>query len=431
MAVTLGLTTSMATGADAKEKPAASEVGVSATEIHVAVVADVDTPLAPNLFVGSRDAVLGFAKYINATGGLAGRKLVVDFYDSKLNPTETRNAEINACTNDLAMIGTSSVFLTSVDEMRSCKDLAGDVTGLPDIPFVTTAQVQACSDQSFPMTGSLVVCSTKDSHPQTYHTNIGRARYFKKKFGKDLHGVYIFGSDSKSARDSGFATLGQMRAAGIASDEDFDRTGRATQPEYTPIVQAMKAKGSNYAACTGQYTCTVLLRKEAAIQGLTDVKVWDCAVQCYDPKFLAAGGSDVEGQYIYLNYLPFLDKKEQKANKMLGNFVKYTGADKADGFGAYAWPAAVAFRDAVNTIVKKSGVNGLTRKALFTELNAIHKFDADGMFGTMDFAGRTLTPCFVLLQVKNGRFVRVAPKKVGTMDCTPSNQIDVQLDITK
>ena len=34
---------------------------------------------------------------------------------------------------------------------------------------------------------------------------------------------------------------------------------------------------------------------------------------------------------------------------MLANFVKYTGADKADGFGVYAWSAMIAFRDAVNT----------------------------------------------------------------------------------
>ncbi len=33
---------------------------------------------------------------------------------------------------------------------------------------------------------------------------------------------------------------------------------------------------------------------------------------------------------------------------MLANFVKYTGADKADGFGVYSWSAAIAFRDAVN-----------------------------------------------------------------------------------
>ena len=54
------------------------------------------------LITGARDAVQGFAKYINSKaggGGLAGRKVVVDFIDSKLNGDETRNAIIKACQN--------------------------------------------------------------------------------------------------------------------------------------------------------------------------------------------------------------------------------------------------------------------------------------------------------------------------------------------
>jgi ABC-type branched-subunit amino acid transport system substrate-binding protein len=429
--VTVGTTTATGLpGRAAAEKPTATEVGVTPTEIHVAVVADVDNSIAPNLFAGSRDAVLGYAKYVNKTGGIAGRKLVVDFYDSKLNPNETRNAEIQACQNDLAMVGTSSVFLVSVDDMRSCKDKAGAATGIPDIPVVSTARVQACSDQSFPVTGSLVVCSTQNDHPQTYVAPVGRGLWYQKNVEKDLHGVYIFGSDSKSARDSAFATLGQLRAIGIKSDGDFDRSGAAQQSEYTAIVQAIKSNGSNYAQCTGQYTCTVLLRKEATLQGVNSVKVWDCAGQCYDPKFLTSGGPDVEGQYVTLNYLPFLDKKEQKANKALGNFVKYTGATKVDGFGAYAWPAADAFRQAIDSIVKKDGVNGITRQAIFGALNGMHDFDAGGILGTTDLASRQLTNCYVLLQVRNGQFARVYPKKPGTMSCVPKNVLDVKLDIS-
>ncbi len=275
-----------------------------------------------------------------------------------------------------------------------------------------------------------VLCATKDQHPQTFQASIGRAFYYQKKFGKDLHGVYVFGSDSKSARDSSFASgLGQMRAVGIKSDGDFDRKGAATQPEFTEIVQKIKSSNSNYAQCTGQYTCTVNLRKEATLQGVNSVKVWDCGVQCYDKKFLSAGGSDVEGEFVDTLFLPFLDKKEQKANKMLANFVKYTGADKVDGFGAYAWSAAIAFRDAVNAVVKTDGVNGLTRAKLFAALNNIHKFNADGMFGTVDLAARGVTPCHVLMQVKNGTYVRVQPKKAGTFDCAAKNAIQVKLDL--
>lgn len=429
-ALALGVTAGSAAGQASDETPTATDVGITAKEIRIAVVADVDNPIAPNLFKGSADAVRGFAKYINANGGLAGRRLVVEFLDSKLNPNETRNAQIAACEKAFAMVGTSAVFLTSVDDMRNCKDSTGAATGIPDIPFVTTALVHQCSDQSFPMAPPQVLCETKDQNPQTFQANVARGYYFQKKYGDDLHGVYVFGSDSKSARDASFASLGQLRAIGIASDEDFDRSGFAQQPEYTPVVQAIKNHDSNYAQCTGAYTCTVLLRKEAAIQGVTDqVKVWDCSVQCYDRKFLAEGGRDVEGQYVDTLFLPFLDPKELKANKMLANFVKYTGKGKVDGFGAYAWSAGVAFRDAVNAVVEKDGVNGLTRAALFEALNDIHGFDADGMFGKIDLAGRKATTCHVLMQVRNGKYVRVEPTKRGTFQCADRNVIEVKLDL--
>ena len=108
-----------------------------------------------------------------------------------------------------------------------------------------------------------------------------------------------------------------------------------------------------------------------------------------------------------------------------------TGPDKVDGFGAYAWSAGVAFRDAVNAVVKKDGVNGLTRANLFTALNNIHTFNADGMFGTIDLAGRGISPCHVLMQVKNGNFVRVFPTKPGTFDCAKKNVMQVPIDLIK
>ena len=225
----------------ATEKPTATEVGVTPTEIHIAVIADVDTPIAPNLFVGSRDAVMGFAKYINATGGIAGRKLVVDFYDSKINPNETRNGTIQACQNDFAMVGTSAVFLTTVADMRACKDMAGAATGIPDIPFVTTALVQQCSDQSFPMAPPQVLCPTKDQHPQTFQASIGRAYYYQKKYGKDLHGVYVFGSDSKSARDSSFST--PFRASVSATSRAVS-SAESTRVTDGPITSAMSGFSS-------------------------------------------------------------------------------------------------------------------------------------------------------------------------------------------
>ncbi len=97
--------------------PKATEVGVTAKDIHIAVVADVDNPFVPGLFQGIVDGVKAGAKYLNSTaggGGVAGRKIVVDFIDSKLNANEARNGVITACGQDLALVGTSALFLTNV-----------------------------------------------------------------------------------------------------------------------------------------------------------------------------------------------------------------------------------------------------------------------------------------------------------------------------
>jgi hypothetical protein len=435
VACTYGTWATPAAGQATKQKPAETEIGVTPTEIHIAVVADVDNPLAPNLFLGVRDAVQGFARYINASCAtknkcLVGRKLVVDFYDSHANPSETRNAEILACANDVAMVGTSAVFLNTVDDMRSCKDQAGLTTGIPDIPFLTAAVVHECSDQSFPIVPAALECATKDQHPQTYQANVARGYFFTNKYG-DLHGVYVLTDDTKAGYDAQFASgLAGVRDLGITSDGDVKLSASAQQSQYTPAVQAMKAKSSDYGQCTALYQCTVLLRKEAALQNVTNqVKVWDCTTQCYDKQFLADGGADVEHEYVDTLFLPFYDKLEQKANPMLANFVRFTGKDKVDGFGADAWAAAVAFRDAVNATVKADGINGLTRANLFAALNKIHKFDADGMIGTIDLAGRKTTNCHILTQVRNGTFVRLQPTKPGTFDCKPKYVILRKLDL--
>ena len=114
--------------------PKATEIGVTATEIRIAVEADVDNPFAPGLFQGVVDGVRSAAKYLNSKsggGGIGGRKLVVDFIDSKLNGNEARNGVITACQNDFAMVGTAALFLPSVDDLVGCADKAGAATGSP------------------------------------------------------------------------------------------------------------------------------------------------------------------------------------------------------------------------------------------------------------------------------------------------------------
>ena len=439
IAAALGVLASPSAGQVPKETPNATEIGVTPTEIHIAMIADVDNPLLPGVLADARDAVQSFATYINTSCAaknkcLAGRKLVVDFYDSHLNANQTRTAEIQACANDFAMVGTSALTLASVDDMRNCKDQAGATTGIPDIPFFAAPIVQQCSNESFPIAPIGLRCATKDQHPQTYDSNVARGFYFTKKYGA-LHGIYLFSLDSRDGYNDEFVGTGGLRdiggGRGIRSDGDFRVSALTPQSTFTPFVQAMKTKGSNYAECAQPYQCTLDLRKEAVLQGISDqVKVWDCGGLCYDKRFVQSGGTDVNHEYIDTGFLPFYDRREQHANPMLANFVRFVGQDKIDSTGEGTWAAAVAFRDAVNATVKNHGLNGLTRTNLYAALNGIHKFDADGMIAPHDLADRTITDCHILLQLRNGTFVRVQPSKPGTYDCNPRYVITRKLDLT-
>lgn len=218
---------------------------------------------------------------------------------------------------------------------------------------------------------------------------------------------------------------------GITSDQDFDEPPNAQQSVYTQIVQTMKSKGSNYAQCTLPYTCTVQLRKEAVLQGLTGVKVWDCAVQCYDERFAGAGGADVEGTYVGIPFMPYLNAADRKAVPMVGQFVKYMGKENLSSGAAYSWAAGLALRDAVAAQVKAGGVNSVTRATILDQLRTLHDFDADGMFVPIDLAGKTLRPCGVINQVRDGRIVRVRPTKPGTFTCSKNGRYLWKLDLIK
>jgi hypothetical protein len=408
-------------------QPQATEVGVTATTIRIAVVADVDNPLQPGLFAGPVAAVRGFANYINQHGGLAGRKVAVDFIDSHLNESEARNAIIEACRNDFALVGTAALFLNNVSDMVSCPDHTGRPVGIPDLAVVTTEVAEQCSPVTFPINPPQLVCSTMNDHPQTYQGNSGPIRYYEAHAAKHLHGGFLYSNDLQSAAMAGQALAGAAEAGGVKNDTVQGISALAPQSGYDPFIQDLKNDKSNYAQSTSSYSSTVSLRKEATLQGLTTTPfVWDCSSACYSQQFLDQGGSAVNGQYVWLAFLPF---QETKTNAALANYVHYVGS-KVDGFGAYGWGASLLFRDAVNDVVRAHGTNGLTRSALLSALGSITSFNADGMFGTINIAQRHQTPCFVVLQARNGRFVRVDPTKPGTFDCTPSNRSEFKADLT-
>jgi hypothetical protein len=420
-----------ATAQSSGDVPKSTEIGVTGDEIHIAVIADVDNPAAPGLFKGAVDGVEGAAKYLNSKaggGGIAGRKLVVDFLDSRLTPNDARNGVITACSQDYAMVGTFALFLSNMTDAEQCKDQAGAATGIPDLASVTTGVVESCSPVAFPVSPPALDCATKDENPQTYHGNQYDSKYLLETH-KKLHGAMVVSGDTADANRGGTVLVDTAKQAGIKSDQDVTVGGRDPQSAYTPIVQKMKADGSNYSYDTSAANSSIELRSEAKLQGLTDPDiVWTCTIACYD-KSVKQQADVMEGEYIPMTFLPF---EEASTNPTLKAFLKYVGTANADGFSVYGWTATLAFKQAVEAIVKQDGVNGLTRKALLTTgVDGLTSFDAGGMIGTVDMKNKVPTPCAAVVQLQKGKFVRLAPKKKGTFDCSKSNAVTIEADLIK
>ena len=392
----------------------ATDVGVSPTTITVTVIADTGSPLRPGLFQGSVDAVEAWAKYVNANGGLACRKVVVKPLDSYLAEDNAENAVTTACGNSLALVGTTALFLDNMKPAEQCKDKAGQPVGIPDLAVIQTYATEQCSPISFAALPFGASCPYSGTGVRTFKEATVTIDYYLRKYGKNvLHGVYLVPDDLPSTISSTTPLFAADVNSGFKQDAQFGISALAGQSDYTSDVQAIKTHNSTFARDGSDYVSNVFFRKEAQVQGVSSVKVWDCSLQCYDKRFITSGGSAVEGQYTWLSFLPFEDKGH---NAELDNFLQYD--KKPDAFGAQAWVAGQIFATAVNSVMAKSGPNGLTRAALLTAIRGITNFDDNGFIAPTNIGGKLASKCLIGMQVENGKFVRVDPTTPGTFDCT-------------
>ena len=77
--------------------------GVTATEIHIGVLADPGSVAAPGLEQEFFDAGDAFSKWCNAAGGINGRRIVVDKLDAKL--FNVGQQMVDACQKEFMLVG--------------------------------------------------------------------------------------------------------------------------------------------------------------------------------------------------------------------------------------------------------------------------------------------------------------------------------------
>ena len=195
-----------------------------------------------------------------------------------------------------------------------------------------------------------VQCDTVGQEPVTYQGTMGAFKYAVKQLKGDAHGALLTSNDTPDARRAGEANMLLVKKAGVKPDVEVSLSSRDPQSAFTPVVQGMKTKASNFSYLTMSLNSAIQLRQEAALQGIqSDDAIWLCPSTCYDHEAMADAGTTMNGETVVLTFLPF---EEVNSNKMLANFVKFTGKDKVDGFGVSAWAAAMLFQQALTDAVE-------------------------------------------------------------------------------
>jgi hypothetical protein len=240
--------------------------------------------------------------------------------------------------------------------------------------------------------------------------------YYLEHVSDDLHGVHVIPRDLPSTIAVATPLVMNAEQMGIETDAQIGMSALAVQSAYQSVTQAIKDHASTFVRNTLDYTGIVMMRKEAQAQGVDTVKVWDCSLQCYDRRLISTGGTAVEGQYVWLQFLPLEDVDHSEQIAALFDYEAKQN-QVPDAFGEMAWMSGVLFGQAVNDIVEAHGPNAITRANLLDTLRGIHDFTAEGLMPPTDIGNKTMSTCSVGLQVEDGKFVRVHPTTPGEFAC--------------
>ncbi len=378
-------TTSGGSGASGRSIPASAysdHTGITATSIRVG---NVSTLALGGLFKGALVGTQAYADYVNSTGGVNGRKIIVDSADDQYTGTGNKEATQNAVSTDAALVGGFSTF----------DSFGGTVLAQnPGVPDVT--QVLDPATNALPNVYSAV--------PLEGGWEEGALQYYWKKFGSaPLQHVGTLVADLPSPEADWAGEKYVMEKVGYKVV--YEQQYGDTQFDFTPNVIAMRNAGVKvlFIDQMAEVYASALL-KNLVQQNFHPLVVLGAAT--YSTALIpAAGGPQaVNGSYFDQNASLYLggDKGKIPAVSTFLHWVNVASPGfHADLFTLYGWLSAQLFAQAL----KNAGSNP-SRGSILSALSKITSFNGGNIVTTSNPAARTTSNCYLVGQVLNSQWTR-------------------------
>jgi ABC-type branched-subunit amino acid transport system substrate-binding protein len=368
---------------------ATSSPGVTQSSIRIAQIADVSGPI-PGLMQGTVFGTEAWAAYVNSTGGINGRKIVIDREDSQLSCTIYTNEIQAAAKADFAMVGSAS---------------AADSCGVQTLK----------ANPSFPDLPALLVSTAYQSLPNVYVPSPQPPGWrdesylwVKQKYGSAV--VQKFAALYATVDQAGFNA--QANAAKTAGYKlIYSRGVGYTESNFSSDILRMKAEGVKVVDTQSlSIPQTADFLQQAAQQNFHPDAVISFA---YDNTLLKLVGNPSYASNVVVG-LPFAMFLGKGAKTVPSVATMYKWLQKTNPgapmtiFVVESWLAGTLFQQAL----QKLGSNP-TQTGLLSAVKGINSFTANSLIPKQQTGRKIPSPCVLIAGVKNGQFVRIDPAKSG------------------
>jgi ABC-type branched-subunit amino acid transport system substrate-binding protein len=373
---------------------AAGPAGLTSSTITLGQLADVSGPV-PGLFSGSVDGTDAWAAYVNSTGGIGGRRIVIDHKDSALSCPAFTNGIQSLVRSTFAIVGSASVV-----------DSCGTATlkahpDFPDIPAFLVSTSVALYPNVFLAT----------PEPPGWPTS--GYQWVKDKYGAAAvqKTAFLWGTTEQSTFEAQSAA-----AASIGYKVIYNRGTSPFETNFTSDILRMKADGVEVVDVTDQQVGNIAdFLEQAAQQGFHPDAV--ITLSSYDASFFKLLGdpADASNLVMPLTFALYLGQDASavpEITTMTDWFHKTHPGDQINLYVLEAWSAGLLFQRAM----AKVGPDPSQSK-LLDALRGVTSFDANGLLPEHNPGQKVPSPCVVITQAVAGKFVRVDPPTSG-FDCT-------------
>lgn len=391
---------SSSTGTASRPIPASAysdHTGVTSSSVQVGNV----STLSLGLFKGAQVGTQAYFDYVNSTGGVNGRRIVLNNADDGFTGAANKQATQNAVQNDFALVGNFSL-----------EDSFGGAVLAQNPGFADVSQVLDNATNKLPNVYSPI--------PLADGWASGPMNYYYKRFTSDASHAGAFLADSPSASQTWEGEKYVAEKAGFKFVSE--QTYATTQTDFNQQVIAMKNAGVKIIfmdQMPSNYSSSVF--KALSQQNFHPQVLLGAATYSNQLVSQSGGAANVNGAYLSQNLALYLGT-DQTAVPAVGTFlhwVQHTSPGfSPDLFTAYGWLSADLFVQGL----KNAGANP-SRGSLLQALSKVTSFNGDGFNAPSNPSTKQPPNCYLIATVTDGKFVR-SPDNPPTTSSTHGFRCD-------